>query len=269
MSGGRFTNLEFGGHQSPEQPGEEYQAPTPEQVAFQQELRDSSYHLQQARKLELAGDQEDAMRTYSAALGEDPRQLAAWVGQLWLLAELEEYPELDLWARKAIETFPDNPQLIAMRSIGLYRMGHRQEARDLNDMALERGGESDTVWLARAEVMMNQKRIAAEECLNHARRCTDYEPTLLLRAGSICLRHKRFQLGVRQIETLVASTESAYGWFLLGELRKQLGLAEAARVAYQQAADLAPLNMGYKQAVRSADPGLFGRISGIFRRIKG
>jgi predicted Zn-dependent protease len=175
---------------------------------------------------------------------------------------------LDLWARKALETFPDNPQLIAMRSIGLFRMGHRQEGHDLNDMALERSGESDTVWLARAEVMMQQQRLAAEECLNHARRCTDCEPILLLRAGSACLRHNRLQLGVNQLDALLASHQSARGWYLLGELRKRLGLVDAARVAYEQAATLAPLNMSYKQAVRSADPGILGRISGIFRRIK-
>jgi tetratricopeptide (TPR) repeat protein len=269
MSGGRFNNLEFGGHETPEQPGEWTNDHAPEQSAFQQELRDGSYHLQLARKLELAGDTEEAMRAYSAALGEDPRQLSGWIGQLWLLGELEEFPELDLWARKALETFPDNPQLMAMRSIGLHRMGHRQEARDLNDMALERSGESDTVWLARAEVMMSEQRLAAEECLNHARRATEEEAIMLLRAGAICLRHDRLQMGVRHLESLVASHESARGWFLLGELRKRLGLVEPARVAFEQAATLAPTNMNYKQAGRSADPGFLGRISGIFRRFKG
>lgn len=265
---GRFNNLEFGGHQKPEQPEDWTNEHSPEQSAFQQELRDGSYHLKQARQYELAGDREEAMRAYSAALGEDPRQLAGWIGQLWLLGEMEEYPELDLWARKALETFPDNPQLMAMRSLGLYRMGHHQEARDLGDMALERSGESDIVWLARAELMLDDQRMAGEECLAHARRSAEHEAIMLLRAGAICLRHTRLQLGVRQLEALVAAHESAQGWFLLGEVRKQLGLVAPARIAYEQAAALAPTNMAFKQAVRSADPGLLGRLSGVFRRIK-
>ena len=153
MSPGRFSNLEYDNADSTGEPALEEHVPewgkqyAPTRAAPINAIRDADYYLEQARLHELRGDLESAMQSCSAALGEDPMRLDAWLGQLWLLYELEEFQEADMWSGKALGQFPNNPSILASRAAARYRMGFKNEARDLSDTALEGRDESDTVFL--------------------------------------------------------------------------------------------------------------------------
>ncbi|MFH1077629.1 MAG: hypothetical protein V1753_12520, partial [Pseudomonadota bacterium] len=136
MNESRFTKLEL------EKPRD---IPLDDEKSFCSEIRGEEYYLGQAKRYQLAGYHEHALRSYSIALGENPLSLKAWIGQLLIMLELEEYSETLLWSDKALELFPDPPQIRSVKSAAFYRLGHLITARDLSDSSLRAKGESDIV----------------------------------------------------------------------------------------------------------------------------
>ena len=63
-----------------------------------------------------AGQYENALTFYSRALELDRSVVGGWVGQVQMLVQLGEYPEADLWGRKALELFPNNGEAMAGRA---------------------------------------------------------------------------------------------------------------------------------------------------------
>ena len=56
------------------------------------------------------------LRFYSRALEEDKTLIVGWVGQVQMLVQLGELKEAETWARKALELYPNNPELLAGRA---------------------------------------------------------------------------------------------------------------------------------------------------------
>jgi predicted Zn-dependent protease len=272
MSGGRFKNLEFpDGRRGPQpgSPGGPGAQPAPDRH-FIAEVRDAAYYLAQAGKHELAGDFERALRSFSAALGENPLCLEAWVGQLLMLLDLEEYPEARTWADKALEKFPDHPQLLAAKAVAFHRMGLDRQARDLCDAALAAKGESALVWLCRGELMLAISAPAAEDCFARALRLAERKAAAQMRIGAVCLRCGKQALALSALqEASAALPRSALAWFLVGEAQAKLGLAERSRASYRQAAELAPGNDRYAAAANPPPPSWGAGLSRFFGRLFG
>jgi len=264
---GRFASLEFG------EAGPEAQAPAAPRAEARgpaAELRDADFYLRQAVAQELEGSFEAALRCYSAALGENPLLLDAWVGQLRVLLDLEEYPEARLWADKALERFPDNPQVLAAKSVALHRMGHKRDARALNDAAVQGKGEWPLVWLCRGELMMRDSSPAATECFNRALRGEGPKGPLLIRIGELLLRGGHYSTALTALQRAAAALpEAARAWYLMGQAQEELGMAAQARVSYQQAATLAPRIALYRQAAEGRPAGLMTTLRRFFRRLRG
>jgi len=267
---GRFANLEFGdeGAARPGQPSQRSPAAEARAGDFGTELKDAQYYLRQAEAQELEGNHEAALRSYSAALGENHLLLDAWVGQLRMLLELEEYPEARLWADKALERFPDNPAILAAKSIALHRMGLRRDARALNDSALQAKGESALVWLCRGELVLAESRPAALECLNHAFRLASPKGPTLMHTGAVLLRYGQYGSALTALQRAAAALpRAARVWYLLGRAQEELGLLAQARVSYAQAHELAPRHRLYKEAAMNKRRGLAARMKGVLRRL--
>jgi len=98
---------------------------------------DAAAYMDRAKRHVLAGRHDKAIAAYTAALRENPLLVDAWVGQLWMLLDLGEYPEARLWADKALAHFPDHPDLQARNCLAAWRAGRRKVGRDLNVAALE------------------------------------------------------------------------------------------------------------------------------------
>lgn len=266
MSDGRFSSLEFDESARGPRPAEPAKGERPAAA----QVKDAQYYIRQAEQQELAGDLDQALRSYSAALDENPLLLDAWVGQLVMLLALGEYPETRVWAGKALEKFPDNPQVLAAKSVALYRMGHRREARDMIDAALEARGESDVVWLCRGEIMLAASGPAAENCLQHALRLASRKSLAQLRIAALYLRHRKYSRALAALQDLMrAEPRAAAPWYLLGAAQEKIGRFHDARISYQQAVELAPRNATYQRAAAMAGRGLGHRLAGLFRRVFG
>src|SRR6266481_5895300 len=128
----RFVNLEFGGES--------------EDAQKQGLVKDEAYYSAEARLAFESGDFESALRLYSKVLEFNPQNSVAWTGQVRMLIELDEHHEAKVWADKALERFPHEPELLAAKAVALARGGDLQEALAFSDAAIEERGDSPYIW---------------------------------------------------------------------------------------------------------------------------
>src|SRR4051812_3448061 len=112
----RFVNLEFGG---------ESEDRSTEQSS---RTKDEAYYSGEARAAFESGNFEPGLRLYSKVLEFNPNNTEAWTGQVRMLIELGEFREAKLWADKALERFPHEPELLAAKAVALGRSGDLQGA---------------------------------------------------------------------------------------------------------------------------------------------
>ena len=145
----RFVNLEFGGEHEDQSHGQSNPA-----------LKGEAHYLTEAQNAFENGSFESALRLYSKVLEFNPQNAAAWTGQVRMLIELGECGEAKLWADKALEKFPHEPELLAAKAVALARSGDLQGALVFSDSAIEERGDTPYVWLARGDVLLARKGIA-------------------------------------------------------------------------------------------------------------
>lgn len=256
MADNRFTRLEF-----------DNQPSGLHRRGFAAPEKTADDYLARADHLARQGDFENALRCYSQALGENPLTVEAWTGQVRMLISLEEHPEAAVWADKAMEKFPDNPVLLALKAVASLRMGSRIQARAICDAAIRQKGDLEFVWLCRGEIFLLENRTTAESCFVKALVASKNKGWTQMRIGEIYLRDRKYVLAVK---ALIRATELEPGfacaWYLLGKAQQALGMTHPAHVSFQQAAELAPRNSLYREAL-AFRPTLRSRLSGTFRRI--
>lgn len=166
----RFDNLEFDEQESrPEAPqGASLRPGRPGRPATGTPVRDGAYFCAEGDAAYRVDELEAALRSYSRALEQDSTLFDGWLGQLRVLLETGEYSEADLWAGKALELFPEHPELLAAKAVASVRMGKRVLAQAQSDNALTRKGVTGFVWLARAEVLLDADKPMYEHCLAKA-----------------------------------------------------------------------------------------------------
>ena len=226
----RFSSLEFGDTE-----GKGSQKSTGEPI------RDAAYFYQEALRSYLQGDFEAALRNFSRALERNNTFFEAWAGQIRMLIELGEYPEALVWADKALESFPDHPELIAAKAVACLRDAKMEKAMGLSDFSISKENAGPRVWLARAEVLMQRKSRIAEECLRKAL-IQAGETANLIRfdAGRIFARYEHYSAARELLnQTVRIYPKSALVWFELGRCLARLGFAEAD-VSLKQALHLRP-----------------------------
>ncbi len=271
MTEGRFSSLEIDEYKSPREGMASGGAESPGEGRkhFVEQIRDADYYMMQTGSFALDGEHEKALRAYAAALGENPLLLEAWVGQVRMLLELGEYPEAVLWADKAIERFPDHPQLLAAKSIALYRMGRHRQARGMNDMALQKKGEFEIVWLSRGEIMLGEDRTASTECFEHARRLSTHQATTMMHIGDLFLRYGHHSQALSALRE--ASRElphASWVWYQLGRAQTGVGDYEQARISFGEAHKLNPGRETYEKAVTESPRGVQGWLRKLFGRTR-
>jgi tetratricopeptide (TPR) repeat protein len=231
-------------------------------------LRDAGYYMREGRRAELAGGHEKALTHYSAALGENPLHIEAWTAQLWMLLYLEEPLEAQFWADRALAAFPNQPDLLALKSLALDRCGLPQEAWELNDAALATGGrESVNVWLARGALSTAADGAAGEACFKHALAASADRPLTALRIGDLFLFHRRFAEAEAYLREAVAGLpDSAWAWYGYGLAQRAGGWEMPALAALNRAARLVPDDSRYYQAARVRPRGRLKRLKNWLAR---
>src|SRR4030042_257504 len=123
----RFSQLEFGDDAAPEGA-----------KSRQEPLRDADYYYREATKYWLAADYETALRNYSRVLEQNSTVFEGWSGQVLMLIELGEYREAGVWADKALELFPDHPELLALKALACARDARMDQAIAYSDNAVSK-----------------------------------------------------------------------------------------------------------------------------------
>jgi tetratricopeptide (TPR) repeat protein len=254
----RFDRLELG---SPD--GE----PVPELATAEE--RDQHYWLRLADAERRQAMYENALRFYSRALEMDKTLVVGWLGQVQMLVLLGEYPEAELWARKALELFKNHADLLAARAQALCRKGNYSEARAIGDGAMAQPGQSAYRWLVRGEQMVATRQKFDRYCFDKAAQL-DRDWLIPFETAGIYLYYDspgKALVSARQAAVL--DPGSAAVWFRQAACEFELEMNDAARRSLEQCLELCPHHIAAQQMVadiknRGWSPGRMLRR--LFRR---
>jgi tetratricopeptide (TPR) repeat protein len=256
----RFRHLELGEENEPQQDAEAVRrlAGTP--------VRTAEGDVVLAREAEQHGRHEQALQLYTRALRGDRGMIAAWVGQVQMLIELDEPTEARLWSDKALELFRNNGELLAAKAQACIRLEDHRAATACSDMALQSPGSSPGRWQARGEVLLAQGAARARDCFERSftERGADWFDRLIV--ARIHLYYDKATAALKYAQEAVSMRpDHVYGWFIVGQCQEAMGWCDAAEASYERclelAADFAPAGAAL-DAVRSRT--LTQRVRGWF-----
>jgi tetratricopeptide (TPR) repeat protein len=232
------------------------------------DVRDETHWLAMADKERRQGHPETALRYYSRALEDNKSVVPAWVGQVQMLVMLGEYPEAELWARKALEVFKNHPDLLAGRAQAACRLGDKRQAMGFCDKALAQSGESAYRWIVRGELMVAGKEPLDRHCFDKA---VAADPDWLVQVEiGLALRHYRALAKAlpRFRAAVEAEPESAFAWMQRALCERDLGMFDAAHQSLRRVLELTPGNPEASTLLTGLDRrrGLLGKLFGLFGR---
>jgi len=259
----RFRNLEFDEGDSLDERANS--APVTQPVSQDAE-KNESHWLQLAETHRRHGHHENALRFYSRALEIERSLPSAWVGQVQMLILLKEYPQASTWAKKALELFPNHPDLLAAQSQAECRRGDLKQGNALIDGAMKIRGESAYQWQVRGELMLALKQRTDRHCFDKAQVCSK-DSLVPLETALIYLHYGEFAKGQQRAATAVEKQPDSYfGWFVLGQCQEGAGLEEAAKRSYRQCCNLCPDHQESKMQLVTLDANRW-TIKSILRRM--
>jgi len=225
----RFGNLELGGE------SEDYSQ------AAKPLVKDEGYFSTEAQAAFENGNFELALRMYGKVLEFNSQAAYSWAGQVRMLIELGEFGEAKLWADKALEHFPSDPDLLAAKAVALGRTGDLQAALVFSDAAIRERGDTPYVWLARGDVLLARKETRAEYCFEKALSLAPQNWFIAWLVARIRYYYKQFALALKLLQQALESNAGHFVlWLELGHCQQALGLMGSARHSYAQARELNP-----------------------------
>ena len=256
----RFVNLEFGGEH------EDQSRQEPKAL-----VKDEAYYLAEARAAFENANFESALRLYSKVLEFNPQNAAAWTGQVRMLIELGEYREAKLWADKALERFPHEPELLAAKAVALGRSGDLQEALAFSDASIEERGDTPYIWLARGDVLLAREEQRADYCFEKALLLAPKDWFIAWLGARIRAYYDQFVLALKLLQQALEWNAGHFLlWLELGRCQEALGMIGPARTSFAQAEQLNPdCSEARDGQVKLAEAGLWPRFRGWSRRFFG
>jgi Flp pilus assembly protein TadD len=221
----RFNNLEFGSASHEESRGDA--------------IKDEAHFLAEGQNLYHSGRYDQALRAYSRVLEHNAASTPAWCAQVRMLIELGELREAKLWADKALERFPTDPELLAAKAVVLARTGESGTALAFSDASVEERGDTPYVWLARGEVLLARDDSGAPYCFERALALRPRDWALHWLAARIHAFYRRFALALRHARQAVElAPGQAVAWLECGRCELALGLAGRACASLTQAGQI-------------------------------
>ncbi len=253
----RFVNLELDGESE-----DRSQQQTPL-------TKDERYYCAEAQAAFDNGNFELALRMYGKVLEFNPQNAAAWTGQVRMLIELAEFREAKLWADKALERFPREPELLAAKAVALGRGGDLQGALAYSDASIAERGDTPYVWLARGDVLLAREESRADYCFEKALLLARHDWFIAWLAARIRYYYEQFALALKLLQQALEANASHFRlWLELGQCQQALGLIEPARRSFTQARQLNPQCRDAGLAlIRLSETGLGPRLLGWWRRL--
>jgi len=253
----RFANLEF---------GDEFKDHSQHTGAA---VKDEGFYLAEARSAFENGNFESALRLFSKVLEFNPKNAAAWAGQVRMLIEMEEYSEARLWAEKALERFPHEAELLAAKAVALGRSGDLQGALIFSDASIEERGDTPYVWLARADVLLARQEQRADYCFDKARLLAPQDWFVSWLAARIRLFYRQLAQALKLLQQAIEWNAGHFLlWLEMGRCQAALGFVGPAELSFQQAQQLNPQCREASQALAGLSrKGIFKRLLGWGRRV--
>jgi tetratricopeptide (TPR) repeat protein len=144
-----------------------------------------------------------------------------------MLVLLAEYTEAELWARKALELFRNNPDLLAGRSQALTRLARLNDALAISDASISQEGNSAYRWMARGDLMLARKDAVEAHCFEKAV-LADNSSVVMLEIARIYRYHRKHAKAlVWARKGVEKAPATACAWFVqarsvfLGERKRQ------------------------------------------------
>src|SRR6516162_9571865 len=163
-------------------------------------VKDEAYFSAEAQSAFENANFELALRMYSKVLEFNPRAAYPWAGQVRMLIELGEFGEAKLWADKALEHFPNDPELLASKAVALGRAGDLQGAIAFSDASIEERGDTPYVWIARGDVLLARKEPRADYCFEKAQMLAPHNWFTAWLAGRVRFYYEQFVLALKLIQ---------------------------------------------------------------------
>ena len=252
----RFNSLEFG--KNFEEPSE-----------HQSGIKDESFYLAEAKTAFESAQFDQALRAFAKVLEFNPKNAAAWTGQVRMLIELGEFQEAKLWADKALEKFPTEPELLAAKAVALGRIGDLKAALAFSDASIEERGDTPYVWLARGDVLLARAEKRAEYCFQKAIAFAPTDWLVRWLASRIHSFYNKFSLALKYAqEALNLNSANAAVWAQAGNCHLALGLIVLAENSFTQARQLNPHCLEARLALNQiASAGFFSKFCSRFRQL--
>jgi tetratricopeptide (TPR) repeat protein len=201
---------------------------------------DAQAWLRKADDHRRRGLHENSLRYYSRALEFDKSLVSGWVGQVQMLITLGEYPEAELWAKKSLEIFKGQGDLMAGRAQALVRIGDRTQAQELADAALRQEGSSAYRWMVRGELLVAARDEVDRHCFDKAVQ-TDSDWLVPLEIALIYLFHEQPSKALlRAREAVEKAPGRFYAWVIQGQCEQALGFDRQAKLSYERCLELSP-----------------------------
>jgi tetratricopeptide (TPR) repeat protein len=253
----RFVNLEFSGES-------EDRFAQPRTI-----VKDEAFYLAQARNDFENGDYESGLRHYSKVLEFNPQNASAWTGQVRMLIELGEFREAKLWADKALERFPHEPELLAAKAVALGRSGDLAGALAFSDASIEERGDTPYIWLARGDVLLAREEHRADFCFEKALQLAAADWFITWLAARIRHYYEQFALALKLFQRAMELNSAHFRiWLEMGQCQQALGLVGPARNSFILALQLKPDCQEASLALAHlANSGLGTRLNGWWRRL--
>jgi len=187
-----------------------------------------------------AGRYESALQWYSRALRFVIGLEEAWVGQVRCLLELEEHVEANIWADRALERFPESPDLLAAKAAALRHTRGIARAMEYSDASLGVKGKPVGAypWLVRGDLLLNggSSRQSAERCFAKALELGGADwYTHFLVGSALMARGLHEQARQRLSAATGMERRNAMLYCTLGACYEQLGDVGAAIMTYSRA----------------------------------
>lgn len=261
----RFQRLELEGQQQ----ASSLQGSAAASTSQQAELHDSAYWMSTALQNRRSGMHEEALRHYSRAVELDRTVVAGWVGQVQMLIALGEFPEAELWARKALELFRNHVDLLAARAHALCRTGDLKQAIALCDLAIAQPGQSAYCWVARGDILLARKDQVEQHCFDKAVQL-DSDWLILIEIAAVYLFYRRDAKALARCRQAVEkASDQPYCWYQQGHCARRMGMGSLARQSFKHCIDLQPKFSRARDALLEMDAegrSILGMVRRIFRR---
>jgi len=203
-------------------------------------VRDAGHHFRLAQEMHRWGRFEEGLQSFTRALREDRALIPAWVGQVQMLVELEEYKEARLWADKALELFRNQGDLLAAKAQACIRAGDRAAGAACCDAALGSAGSSAWRWEVRGEIWLATRQRRHDDCFEKALAEPESDWFDRIVIARIYMFYGQVARALRYLrQALDLAPDHGYNWFVLGQCQAALGWGAVAEQSFQHCLELA------------------------------